>query len=388
MNDFKIRLLKAKHGDSFLIFLDTITLLIDGGPSGVYRQYLEPQLKQLTSKDGEPPVIDLMMVSHIDADHIDGILDLTTELIEADDEDRQPIVNIRQAWHNSFSDVIAAPDTGTSREIKTQSANASQAFDELIRQIRTSTGSSGLVLSSVSQGRQLRLDLKRLQIDLNRGFQNRIVIQGGRTQPWRSGNLSIHVLGPTKSEVENLKKTWKKALPNILGKNKPAALASAKKLDRSVSNLASIVCIVEADNKTILLTGDARGDNILQWLKATDWPHDNGVYHFDAIKLPHHGSDRNVDSTFFETVTANHYLISGNGGHGNPEPATFELLFQARPELNYRIHMTYSPEELATNNTFIHEGNVPRLHQVLADHQRQNQLNWPAPGADYVDITL
>ena len=74
------------------------------------------------------------------ADHIDGILDLTTELIEADDEDRQSIVNIRQAWHNSFSDVIAAPDTGTSREIKTQSANASQAFDELIRQIRTSTG--------------------------------------------------------------------------------------------------------------------------------------------------------------------------------------------------------------------------------------------------------
>lgn len=388
MNDFKIRLLKAKHGDSFLIFLDTITLLIDGGPSGVYRQYLEPQLKQLTSKDGEPPVIDLMMVSHIDADHIDGILDLTNELIEADDEKRPPLVDIRQAWHNSFSDVLADTDTGTSQEIKTQSASASQSFDGLLHQISSSTGTSGLVLSSVSQGRQLRLDLKRLNISLNRGFRNEIITQSGRTQPWRSGNTAIHVLGPTESEVENLKKTWKKALPKILGKDKPAALASAKKLDKSVSNLASIVCIVETDNKSLLLTGDARGDNILQWLKDTDWPHDNGIYHFDAIKLPHHGSDRNVDSTFFKTVTANHYLISGNGGHGNPEPTTFELLFQARPELNYRIHMTYAPDELATNNTFIREGNVPRLHQVLADHNRRNQLNWPAPGTDYIDIAL
>jgi len=29
--------------------------------------------------------------------------------------------------------------------------------------------------------------------------------------------------------------------------------------------------------------------------------------------IPHHGSDRNVDPEFFKRVTADHYIVSGNG---------------------------------------------------------------------------
>ena len=35
--------------------------------------------------------------------------------------------------------------------------------------------------------------------------------------------------------------------------------------------------------------------------------------HVDVLKMPHHGSDRNMDRAFLERITADHYVFSGNG---------------------------------------------------------------------------
>ena len=389
MATLKLRMLKAKHGDCFFIFSDQKTLLIDGGPSGVYRDFLRPHLQSLGEHSFDPPEIDLMMVSHIDADHIDGILDLTAELIESREESSAPIARIQEAWHNSFADVIANQTTINSTNVRAEAASARDVF--LQYATRFQSDGTNLVLSSVSQGRQLRLDLNALNIDLNRGFKDRIISQHARTEsgarPWRSGDLEVHVIGPTQKEIEGLRKVWKKALEKMRSNEENTALAAARKLDKSVSNLASIVCVVTSGDKSILLTGDARGDNILQWLREVNWPRTNGVFRFDAIKLPHHGSDRNVDEVFFQQVIADHYLISGNGGHGNPEPHTFDLLFNARPDLDYQIYLSYGPDELKTNNTFIREGNSEALDRVLSADRRQ-VLHWPDPNQDFLDISL
>ena len=99
---FTLRALKAKHGDSLLLFSDRTRVLIDGGPSRVYEDFLRPELEKLQAQENdEPAKIDLMVISHIDADHIVGILDLTEEMIEDRDERRQSVVEIRRAWHNS-----------------------------------------------------------------------------------------------------------------------------------------------------------------------------------------------------------------------------------------------------------------------------------------------
>ena len=50
----------------------------------------------------------------------------------------------------------------------------------------------------------------------------------------------------------------------------------------------------------------------------------------DILKVPHHGSDNNMETGFFEKVTADHYVFSGDGEHGNPERATLEMLLDAR----------------------------------------------------------
>jgi hypothetical protein len=63
--------------------------------------------------------------------------------------------------------------------------------------------------------------------------------------------------------------------------------------------------------------------------------------HVDLLKVPHHGSANNVAPTFFERITADHYVFSGNGEHGNPERETLEMLLAARRGKPFVLHFTY-----------------------------------------------
>jgi hypothetical protein len=126
-----------------------------------------------------------------------------------------------------------------------------------------------------------------------------------------------------------------------------APVEAADFSDESVFNLASIVVVAEAGGRTMLLTGDARGDDVREGLREAGLWREGGTLHVDLLKLPHHGSDRNVDEQFFRDVTADHYVVSGDGRHGNPEVATFEMLLAARAGgPPFTIHMTYPPAEL------------------------------------------
>ena len=81
----------------------------------------------------------------------------------------------------------------------------------------------------------------------------------------------------------------------------------------------------------MLLTGDARGDKILEGPRARRRAQADGKsMHVDVLKVPHHGSSNNLETDFFERITADHYVFSGNGEHGNPERETLEMLFKAR----------------------------------------------------------
>ena len=98
--------------------------------------------------------------------------------------------------------------------------------------------------------------------------------------------------------------------------------------------------------QTMLLTGDARGDKILEGLELVGLVDAGGTIHLDVLKVPHHGSDNNVETSFFKRVTADHYVLSGNGEHGNPERATLAMLLEARGNAEYTIHLTYPLDEI------------------------------------------
>jgi hypothetical protein len=145
------------------------------------------------------------------------------------------------------------------------------------------------------------------------------------------------VLSPDQPRLKSLRaewETWEKSHPVHVAEN----------LDRSVFNLSSIVVLARSGKRTLLLTGDARSDDIVTGLKA------EGLLSaakprldVDVLKLPHHGSVRNVDAKFFAAVRARNYVISANGRDGNPEDATLALLCDSRLNDNdpWTLWLTY-----------------------------------------------
>jgi glyoxylase-like metal-dependent hydrolase (beta-lactamase superfamily II) len=87
---FTLEALQAAHGDSLILHYGPLTnprfILVDGGPKGIFKASLQPRLMEIhAARGGGVLEIRLMMVSHIDDDHITGILDFTKMLRDLKD---------------------------------------------------------------------------------------------------------------------------------------------------------------------------------------------------------------------------------------------------------------------------------------------------------------
>jgi hypothetical protein len=309
--------------------------VIDGGPSGTYDDSLKPRLAELRkarAKGGTLP-IRLLMVSHIDADHVQGVLDLTSELAQADEDGEPSPYRVTTLWHNSFDDLVSKVETADLHLLST----AAKGPSKLER-------STALVPASVSQGRELRNAAKKLGVNLNAPFKGLVVGPKTGKKVIAIGNgLSFTVIGPRQAQLDALQNDWARRIAAMKKKGtlKPSAMQAiaAEFVDRSVYNLASIVVLAEVGKKRMLLTGDARGDHVLEGLRAAGLLKKK-PFHVDVFKLPHHGSVRNAAKELFELITADHYVVSANGKFGNPDLPTLKLIVDARGQDRYTIHLT------------------------------------------------
>jgi hypothetical protein len=99
---------------------------------------------------------------------------------------------------------------------------------------------------------------------------------------------------------------------------------------RTPPNLASLTLLVEEGNDSILLTGDARGDRIVDGLRSAGRLANGATFRVSVLKVPHHGSENNVDQPFCDAVIARDYVFCGNGEHENPDPRVVELIAKRR----------------------------------------------------------
>jgi hypothetical protein len=269
-------------------------------------------------------------------------LELTAELLEAEEAQQPQIVRILDLWHNTFDDIIGNNPDELRAAVTASFGAAALSGDPDTEGLEPAAAQ---VLASVGQGFRLRDDARKLKFRLNPEFGGKLVIatKDGNNLDMGKG-LNLTVAGPMKPELVALQKNhdaWLKK--NKDEKETKAALASFT--DTSVPNLSSIVVLAVADKKRILLTGDARGDKILQGMELVGLLKPGGKMHVDILKMPHHGSDRNMDRIFFRRITADHYVFSGNGEHGNPERETLQMLLDESGDAKFTIHLTYPIEE-------------------------------------------
>jgi beta-lactamase superfamily II metal-dependent hydrolase len=351
-NVFSLEVLPAKKGDCLLLRYGPKAnnkqklALIDGGPGGVYTKHLEPRLKQLRAEKGvpddEPMVVDWVMLSHVDDDHANGLVKLTEELKALP---VNKFVKPVQLFHNTFDKIIGNDPAELKKATKTGFGTASLTGDipvDLVpddAKVDAATFTDALmVLAGIEQGIDLGGNAKVLDIKVNGGKGGLIVAKAGGKAMDMGDGLKLSVIGPMLEEVEKLQEEHTKWLEEQKKKPKPPSAALAAYIDDSVPNLSSIVVLAELGGKKILFTGDARGDKILEGMKLVGL---GDSLHVDVLKGQHHGSENNVTQDFFERVTADRYVFSGNGEHGNPERETLDLLRKARPGADYEIYLTY-----------------------------------------------
>jgi hypothetical protein len=357
---FSLDVRRARKGDCFLLHFGSPgkpgLVLIDGGPKSVYGPQLRPRLMQIRQSrqlaPDRPLPIDLLMVSHVDDDHIQGILDLTRELREAPGV---PFVRIRRLWHNSFDAIIGRDPQELTSSVQAQFGSAALSGDLPEDATLDREDDSGedeevvvstlKVLASIAQGFHLRLDAEALGIPLNPQFDGKLAMAAAGAVGVANG-LTFTVAGPMQPALIALQKKHDAWLAELKAKGLTPEQALAAYVDKSVPNLSSIVVLARLGGKAMLLTGDARGDRILEGLTLAGVLTPGKPLHVDLLKVPHHGSANNLEVGFFQRITADHYVFSGDGEHGNPERESMEMLFTAQPTRPFTLHLTYPIDEI------------------------------------------
>ncbi len=291
---FKLHVVQADYGDSLILEYGALTaprcILVDGGPPTVYEQHLRQVLLERHQQGAR---LDAVVLTHIDDDHIAGLLDLMSDIQNQRTSDLPETIAIDQLWHNTFSQTVG-------EEIEARCAT-------LIHQTGTVPGLPTLpskATRSINHGDELTHYADKLQIAINSAFAPQPLITLEQAEhPIRFGTLTLRILGPDQKSLSKLRKQWIKWLQEhekkaLLGMHVPTPRAPAK-IDESVPNLSSILFLAEVDGKTILLTGDGTSDQVIRGLQHIHLLDPTGKLHVNVLKLPHHASRRNVKKGFF-----------------------------------------------------------------------------------------
>ncbi|WP_442579088.1 ComEC/Rec2 family competence protein [Mesorhizobium sp. ASY16-5R] len=336
---YKLHVLQAQFGDSLILEFGTRArtryLLVDGGPPGNFAANLDAALNGIIGEGGK---IERIVLSHIDNDHVIGLLDLFAAMEDDAVSGRPPRVRVGGLWHNSFAKTIDPTGIIT---LTLQSLMAAAGAMNVAMPLSASA------VHGVKEGHRLRLMAQKLEIAANKGFKNELILADTAGEAITLGSLKVTIAGPTTANLNALRAEWlnwlEETSDKLAANPKVAAMA-----DKSVPNLSSIVMLAECDGKTVLLTGDARGDHICQGLKAAKLT-DGGRFHVDVLKVQHHGSDRNTTRDFFEAVTADTYVISADGKQGNPDFSTLQWIVESAHDAGRSITLAVTNETESTD---------------------------------------
>jgi beta-lactamase superfamily II metal-dependent hydrolase len=288
---FRIEMLPAAHGDALWIeYGDGQTVhrvLIDGGTPPVYKA-LKSRMEQLPVAERR---FELLVVTHIDADHIGGALALL--------EKNELGAVYGDIWFNGYGHLLE-------EEI--------EAFGAV-------------------QGERLTTALLDQGLPWNKAFNHkavRVADDGAPVVHSLPGGMKLTLLSPTRGKLAALEPKWVKecrkagldpqtevvpeAPPGVepMGAIDVDALAATPFTeDTAEANGSSIAMLAEYGGKRVLLGADAHPRVLVEAIEKLVGS--NAKLDLDACKLPHHGSNGNVSPDLIRKLSCPLYLVSTSG---------------------------------------------------------------------------
>jgi hypothetical protein len=361
----KLTLLPSDKGDCLLLESpDGTSILIDGGMKDSYTEYVRPFLADWRKKTNRP--LDLVYVSHIDQDHIAGILQLMNDIVEwrvynhkqkqGEDwpkpEFSEP-PEVARLWHNAFHDLIGEKVGEVASMLAARGAQLATHTDLELQKLGADYQA---IAASVPEAIKLsrRVSPSQLKIPLNKEFGGALAMVREPPDQIRlngAGSPLIRVIGPFQKDVDNFGKKWEKwlkannktlskverwagdedarfGLAGVVGLGIDDELGNRRAVTEE--NLASLMLFVEHNDKTILLTGDGHHTDVIAGLEHNKCLVKEKGLHVNVLKVQHHGSEHNLDHAFAKCITADHYVICGNGMHANPDLRVLQAIFESR----------------------------------------------------------
>lgn len=380
----KLKVFYASDGDCLLLTSgDGHHALVDGGRGTSFREQTWPVLQTIAA-DNE--ALDLVVVSHIDADHISGILWLIQTVADWAVYDYQttdggnprfpkPVEvrppRISKLWHNSWRAQLGDL-AGPVQALATQVADSLEmtSFDGSKAPEATADMFEAIenLVESIPDAIELRhLVDDETPIPRNTPFSDLVLL---KNPPYveKLGRTKLTVIGPATKHLERLREEWREWITRspvaartvdetlgagaadqgaaatsgeAIGQDTPAELLSSLAAAAEVivttdpskvtpPNRASIILLAEEGKRACLLTGDAAEEEILEGLDAAG-RFDDGLFRCNVLKVQHHGSEHNLGQDFARRVIADHYVFSADGAHGNPDPSVVKTIVEERP---------------------------------------------------------
>lgn len=284
-----IQALPAAHGDALIIQSDDIehsfTIVIDGGPDET-SDFISQVYRNL-------PHIDLLVLTHFDADHIFGIIRYFDSL-SAD------YCVVDRLWVNCARLIDFDNDSNTS-----------------------AMGNAFTLASHLS-----RLQEQGIIGEWRDDIHNDLA-------PYITTSFSIEIVSPTPKILNSLKEKYETTIELEDWKDDPdedvdvaystVQVDASKTFDQLVKdmkrhstsfmNQTSIAFYLKAEGKTVLLLGDADARIVSNWLSGRNHSETNRLS-VDLMKMSHHGSKGNICETMMNMIDCNRFLFTTNGGDG------------------------------------------------------------------------
>lgn len=330
MSVFELTMFPATEGDCLLVTWGTDRaklrhILVDGGRGGTWK-HLQPALRSIADDGG---TLELLVLTHIDADHVDGL----NRMME-----QEPPLVPQRVWFNGYNQLRRLLPPGGFRPSGFAGADRySEALKRMGWDVNAEFDGEPVMIETFPQA----FHIEGLSITLLSPDRGKLAPLMAEWEEWRAGQDDAGT-GRQESEVEaRFGPLGKRPMPDVLDVEK---LSQPSPPDNSTPNGSSIAMVAEYDGRRVLLAADAHPDLLEEGL-ATLAAADGGRCRLNLLKLSHHGSRANLTQEMLDKLECSNFAISTNGSRfGHPDPEAIARLLRYGGEKHKTLFFNYASE--------------------------------------------